>query len=319
MKLAPIYRNADLSTYVEFLNSCIKYETPKIGVHKHHIIPTFMGGKNNKENLVFLSYEDHRKAHMILADCFEKSSKEYTGNIHSALFVQRWIDNKDDDLRSRLAEISRARVRTAETIQKWRESRKKSGYIASEETRLKISKANSGAGNWMYGKTHTDEAKQKISKISSITSKGENNGMYGRKHTEESKKKMSDKLKGTRSGENHNMYGKHHTEETKQKLREKLTNRIISPDTRKKMSDATKGKKRKPHTIERKQKISQAHKSKSPNIKFQQSQSKKIMDNDTKMIFSSKREAMQYYNISRYELGKLINSEKFSIIPKGLI
>ena len=61
---------------------------------------------------------------------------------------------------------------------------------------------------------------------------GENNPMYGKTHTEESRKKMSDSQKGRTpwnkgkkcpqmSGENNGFYGKHHTEENKEYLREK--------------------------------------------------------------------------------------------------
>jgi hypothetical protein len=85
-----------------------------------------------------------------------------------------------------------------------------------------------------YGRTHSEETKQKISDNHARLS-GENNPMYGRTHSEETKQKMSDKKKGkyaseeTRKkqsiakkgryvGENSPNYGKKCSEETKQKI-----------------------------------------------------------------------------------------------------
>lgn len=57
--------------------------------------------------------------------------------------------------------------------------------------RKKNSIANSGSGNAMYGKHHTQEAKKKMAEA-----KKGNKIWSGRKHTEESKKKMSESSKG---------------------------------------------------------------------------------------------------------------------------
>lgn len=52
---------------------------------------------------------------------------------------------------------------------------------------------------------------------------GSLNGMYGRKHTTESKERMSKAIKerGSRTGANNSFYGRSHTESTKQVLRDK--------------------------------------------------------------------------------------------------
>ena len=47
---------------------------------------------------------------------------------------------------------------------------------------------------------------------------GINNPMYGKHHTQEARNKQSEKAK-ERTGEKNGMYGKHHTQETKQKMR----------------------------------------------------------------------------------------------------
>ena len=105
------------------------------------------------------------------------------------------------------------------------------GSKQSEETKRKISLAG-------IGRKHTEEAKRKIGK-----------GNIGNIHTKETKKKMSVAKKGKKpwnkgktgifTGTKNPFYGKHHSEETKRFLSE----RVISKETKKKMSVAKKGKK----------------------------------------------------------------------------
>lgn len=102
------------------------------------------------------------------------------------------------------------------------------GYTEAEKQALKnkLSILNTGAGNGMYGKHHTEQTKQLLSywaefqrdnsvyrteefreKMSQLTS-GKNNGMYGKTHSEEAKQKMSQNSIGKTSGEKNGMYGK---------------------------------------------------------------------------------------------------------------
>jgi len=67
------------------------------------------------------------------------------------------------------------------------------GLKKSTEFREKISKATSGENNPMYGKKHTNEAKQLISLH--CNNVGKCNPMYGKHHTEEAKLKMSEAAK----------------------------------------------------------------------------------------------------------------------------
>ncbi len=94
------------------------------------------------------------------------------------------------------------------------------GSKLSEEHKQKISESLKGELNPMYSKTHTKQAREKISKthkgriltkkhkdnISKVT-KGEHNGMYGKKHSKETIEKMS-------------ISHKNMTEKTRQKIRE---------------------------------------------------------------------------------------------------
>jgi group I intron endonuclease len=73
-----------------------------------------------------------------------------------------------------------------------------------------------------------DEVRKKIS----LANSGKNNGMYGKKISEKTREKLQKKL----SGKNNPNYGKQHSQETKNKIREKALGRTPSEETRKKMS-----------------------------------------------------------------------------------
>lgn len=96
-----------------------------------------------------------------------------------------------------------------------------------------------GDKNPFYGKTHTNDTKNKISEYRTGTTasdetkalmssqrQGEKNGMYGKGHTEESRKKISEtrKAKGYEiSGKNNPFYGKTHTKKTLLKIKNTKT------------------------------------------------------------------------------------------------
>jgi len=109
------------------------------------------------------------------------------------------------------------------------------GVIPSEKTRKKLSEAQSGKNNPMWGKHHSEEARKKMSKVQS----GENNPMWGKHHSEETIRKMSE----VQSGENNSNYGKHPSEETRKKMSEAQKGKHASKKTRKKLSKALSGEK----------------------------------------------------------------------------
>ena len=99
----------------------------------------------------------------------------------------------------------------------------------SEEEKIAFKKTMSnvttGENNGMYGKNHSTESKEKMSKTKKLNpspkfqskefkekiskaTKAENNPMFGKKHTKESKNKMSINSTGKTSGERNGMYGK---------------------------------------------------------------------------------------------------------------
>ena len=108
------------------------------------------------------------------------------------------------------------------------------GKRHSKETLAKMSKANSGENHGMYGKFHSEEAKSNISKAHT----GSNHHMYGRFHSEETKAKMSEAHKGERAYN----FGKHLSAETKALLSKANIGRPVSKETRAKLSKAGKGR-----------------------------------------------------------------------------
>ena len=88
----------------------------------------------------------------------------------------------------------------------------------TEETKIKMSKAQTGEKHPLYGKKHTEETKNKMREAKL----GENNYWYGKKHTEETKNKMRE----AHTGEDNPMYGKKQTEEAKRKISKARLKRI---------------------------------------------------------------------------------------------
>ena len=71
-------------------------------------------------------------------------------------------------------------------------------YLVSEEARIHMKQSRpdvNGEKNPFYGKHHTNETKQKLSKRRIGKYKGKDNYFYGKRHTEDTKKKLSESRK----------------------------------------------------------------------------------------------------------------------------
>ena len=108
------------------------------------------------------------------------------------------------------------------------------GKSPSAETRAKISARLKGKS---LGYERSEETRAKISVNSKKLQAEGKIGTKGKHHSEETKIKMSD----AQSGANNHMFGKTHTEEVRIKISEASSRRIVSEETRTKISKSNRG------------------------------------------------------------------------------
>ena len=197
--------------YYNIINNAKVREITKKYTENHHIIPKSLGGSNKKENIVSLTAREHFICHWLLTKMMININHQY--KMLFALNAMRMNGYKE--------------------------------FITShtyEKIKIQLSniqkKRMSGTGNSMYGKTHSEKAKQNISKKLKGLLVGDKNGMYGKtmsnetkqkiskknkgkKLTQEHKDKCSRKLKGLLVGDKNGMYGKTHTKEAKLSMSKK--------------------------------------------------------------------------------------------------
>lgn len=166
---------------------------------RHHIIPSSLGGTNDAANIVLLTGKEHYIIHWILYrinPCPETAyawhRMSYGPNVyHKGRITAR----KYDYARKAFAEEHSKNMR---------------GRKLSVSHRQHLSESKMGSKNPMFGKTHSEEFKEKLR----IQNTGENNPFFGKTHSDEVKAKLSQYAK-ERTGEKSNAHGNHHSEETK--------------------------------------------------------------------------------------------------------
>lgn len=260
------YNLDNLKLYESFLFGRINKEYNSTETQIHHILPKFMGGSNHTSNLLKLSLEEHRDAHLILAQCFEENTKEYKGNVFSAQFCQKWIDTGCDELKDKISKIM-------------------TGRVVSEDTKRKISKS-------------------KKEYINSLQQENIQHPLKGRKLTEERCKKMSEQSMG-----NTNMLGKYHTEDTKRILREKRSKQIITPESRLKATETRKNNGKLWHTKDGLDRISKARSG-----VYQGGNKAALLCVDTGVVYNTKKDACERFEISRFVLEKKIREGFFKLL-----
>lgn len=188
----------------------------KTYTEKHHIIPKSLGGDNNKNNLVKLTAKEHRLVHILLPRM--TIDPAHTKSMWYALWMMLRTKNTNQQRKvskGRAFEI--AKIKVAENS-----SLLHKGKTVSKETREKLSKSCIGRSSAFKGKTHSDEAKQKLS-----------TAHKGKTTSPETVAKILESRKHYR-----------HSEETKRKIGQSQKGKtvVVSAESRKKMSDAKKGK-----------------------------------------------------------------------------
>jgi len=102
-----------------------------------------------------------------------------------------------------------------------------------------------GEENPFYGRTHSQETKEKISKQSKerpgVKKYGKDNHFYGKEHSQETKELLKQRTTQTWKNQPHPWIGKKHSEETKEKFRENNIGER-NPNYGKKQSAETKEK-----------------------------------------------------------------------------
>lgn len=134
---------------------------------KHHIIPKCMGGGNEKTNITKLTAKEHFLVHLILA--WKLYPTHY--GLNHALYLMCHTK-------------SAVQFRITPSSSLYELIRVQSIQMMTEHKKLNSSKGNK---NHMFGRTHTDDVKAKIS----AAQKG-NQHRLGMKHTEETKRKIAE-------------------------------------------------------------------------------------------------------------------------------
>lgn len=138
------YELEKLKPYEDFLIECSQKDYSGQVIHSHHILPKFMKGTNDFNNLINLNCIDHYKSHLILANCFDRETREYKGNIFSSLHITNWIEDIDNeiiiDLGKKISEIRKGVPRPRWIIEKMVEGSR--NRVRSPEERKRIGQRN---------------------------------------------------------------------------------------------------------------------------------------------------------------------------------
>lgn len=202
-----------------------------IYVEKHHIVPDCFytnrsrkgppgelpGNPNDPDNIVLLTAREHFICHLLLIRMVDGKRKKQ-------MWFSAWsLGNRK--MHTNSVNMHHSNSRTYEKLKREfsnQMSELHGNKKVSSETRLKISLARTG-------KKLSEDHKTKIRE-----------GLIGRKHSDETKDKISKSNLGK-----HSSKGRKHSEETKQKIAKSHKGKIkgpLSEVTRKKISDATKGR-----------------------------------------------------------------------------
>ena len=250
-------------SYEEFIAPYTVYETyteaekykPSEGYEIHHIVPKatqdgYVKGKKPKDDrCIILTIFNHILAHYLYCRDYPKEKSQF-------IALNSMCQQRAKELLADEKEFLKDLPYLAEMREKGREG------VFTEERNKKISESLKGEKNPMYGRTHTAEARKRISETHKGLLTGEKHPNYGKQNSLETRKKISEALKGKTTW----MKGKHHTEEAKQKISEthkgeksSWWGRKHTEEEKRKIAESHRGKH---HTEEAKQKMSEAKKGK---------------------------------------------------------
>ena len=210
-----------------------KLGTPNGYTEKHHIIPRSFGGTDDSTNLIALTAREHFMAHRFLARihpdtgmvhavfkmaCSNKTMGRYkvTNRVYEQLRIAHAHRVSTDEVSKQKKSLAgKGKKQSLEHIKARTESRKQSGKWHSEETKLKMSLANTGKESYWKGKSIPDDIVEKRKKTMRETG--------GWEWTEERRQAASQRLSGKPSKK------PPVTDEYKQQLREEKSKKVTCP------------------------------------------------------------------------------------------
>lgn len=166
-------------------NANTEYRLRHKGIYyeNHHIIPRCMGGGDEKDNLVLLTAKEHFIVHKLLTYIYPNNRK-----IVHAFSLMVYMNKRKYKISSREYSYVRKLYNESPMLESTKEKMRNSkigkknpmfgkpgtrlGVIVTNDTKTKMRNNNKGVGNpcygktkekhWIYGKTHTNEVKEKI-------------------------------------------------------------------------------------------------------------------------------------------------------------
>lgn len=200
-------------------------------VESHHIRPRSMGGKDELENLIDLTFREHYTAHFLLWKAYgDKMARAFFLMTHIPKYASRLSSRQYSKLREefciRSSELNMGKTMSTQAKRKLSEYRigriwihrgfeRKQIYSPELEFYLKLG-WEKGSGNApMKGKKLTEETKVKISesmknsekvKQALAVFKGKPSWNAGKTLSEDYRKKLSESHKGTKMPESHRIH-----------------------------------------------------------------------------------------------------------------
>jgi hypothetical protein len=226
-------QNKYTSVYNSIIERAKSRILPKeIYTEKHHILPKSLGGTNDSTNLVRLTAREHFICHLLLP---KMVTGIYKRNMSFALWSMITMDHSTSrnryKINSRMFQSIKIQVARAK-------SDLHKGKIVSVETRKKMSDSRKNHAGPNKGKKMSTEQKLKLSKahtgkvIAQLTVDKILESRKEYKHSEETRKKISEGNKGKA------MPSK--TDDQKKSISKKLKGRVMSEETKKRMSESRK-------------------------------------------------------------------------------
>jgi hypothetical protein len=198
--------------------------TINIYTESHHVLPKSLGGTDDIENKVKLTAREHFICHWLLVKIYT------TGDDHWKMLNALRIMRAENAKQTRYTTAITSRVYAN----------------LKEEYAIIQSKQKSGEKNPMYGKSHSNEAIDKIRKantgrIQPLHEKAKQVLAITGKKRDPFSQEWKENLSAAKLGSNNNMFGKTHSEETRQKIGDAARGRKYSAEVIEKRAAAQRG------------------------------------------------------------------------------